>query len=347
MRTRVTKRLIACTLAVMALALAVAVAPVAALAKQAGWQRSGSRWWYAYSDGTYARAGLKEIDGKTYYFDKSGWMATGWQKVGGKWYWFASSGAMKRSGWVAGTYYVGSDGAMLTSCKTPDGYWVGKDGRWVGKAGWKRSGSRWWYMNADGSYPANAFKKISGKWYLFDKGGWMLTGWQKHDGKWYYLASSGAMATSRWVSGKYYVGSDGAMLTSTWTPDGNWVDATGAYKRTWVKEQGHWEDEYGLELKAVKRWVVDKAAWDEEVYETYSVYVTSDGMEFLTSEEMAEYTKRKLIEEGINLSDGVVQRKRVVDTIHHEEEGHWEEGYVPEQIVVGQKWVVDAKGHWV
>ncbi len=196
---------------------------------KAGWVQSGSRWWYRNADGSYPKNEFKTIGKSTYWFDASGWMATGWRQIGGKWYWFASSGAMKKNGW-AGNYYLGSDGAMLTSTKTPDGYYVGADGAWLGAAGWRSSGNRWWYMNADGSYPANQWKMINGTWYWFDASGWMATGWKQIGGKWYWFASSGAMGSSRWV-GNYYLGSDGAMLTSTTTPDGYKVGSDGAWVR--------------------------------------------------------------------------------------------------------------------
>ncbi|MCH4081678.1 MAG: hypothetical protein LKE92_06045 [Atopobiaceae bacterium] len=57
-------------------------------------------------------------------------MQTGWQQVNGSWYCFSASGAMLHDYWV-GNYYLGSSGAMLTSTKTPDGYYVGADGAWV------------------------------------------------------------------------------------------------------------------------------------------------------------------------------------------------------------------------
>lgn len=61
--------------------------------------------------------------------------------------------------------------------------------------GWKQAadGKRWWYQNADGSYPANCWMLINHYWYLFDRDGYMLTGWQQWDGQeigkgdWYYL----------------------------------------------------------------------------------------------------------------------------------------------------------------
>ena len=46
-----------------------------------------------------AVTGLKEIDGKTYFFDESGVMQTGWKEVDGVRRYFASSGAMA-TGWL-------------------------------------------------------------------------------------------------------------------------------------------------------------------------------------------------------------------------------------------------------
>lgn len=93
---------------------------------------------------------------------------------------------------------------------------------------WVKSGSRWWYKHADGSYTKNNWEKIDGKWYHFDKDGWMQTGWLKLSGKWYYLNSSGVMLTG-WqkIGGAWYCfNSSGAMYSSQWV--GNYyVDASG------------------------------------------------------------------------------------------------------------------------
>lgn len=40
----------------------------------------------------------------------------------------------------------------------------------------KEADGRWWYRNADGSYPADCWQLISGRWYHFDPAGWMQTG---------------------------------------------------------------------------------------------------------------------------------------------------------------------------
>ena len=99
------------------------------------------------------------------------------------------------------------------------------------KAEWIKSGSRWWYKHADGSYTTNGWEKINGTWYYFDQAGWMVTGWVKDNGTWYYLKSSGAMATGWYqVGGKwYYSYESGALAVSTTTPDGYTVNENGEW----------------------------------------------------------------------------------------------------------------------
>ncbi len=92
------------------------------------------------------------------------------------------------------------------------------------KAEWIKSGSRWWYKHADGSYTTNGWEKINGTWYYFDQAGWMVTGWVKDNGTWYYLDASGAMQTGwKYVSGHWY-----------------YLDASGAMQTGWKYVSGHW-----------------------------------------------------------------------------------------------------------
>ena len=120
--------------------------------KYGRWIRSGSRWWFKHSDGSYTANSWEKIDGKWYRFDNSGWMQTGWVKDGswyyldgsgamktgwlkdnGSWYYLQDSGAMK-TGWmkVAGKwYYAYSSGALAINTTTPDGYRVNYNGEWV------------------------------------------------------------------------------------------------------------------------------------------------------------------------------------------------------------------------
>ena len=74
------------------------------------WEMDNKGWWYSLDDGSYY---------KNYWFlDK------------GKYYFFNSDGYMVTDKWV-GSYYLGSDGVMLTNTTTPDGYKVGGDGKWI------------------------------------------------------------------------------------------------------------------------------------------------------------------------------------------------------------------------
>ena len=128
-----------------------------------------------------------------------------------------------------------ADGSMAVNEWIDGKYYVDANGKWVTGAtagGWKHSAAGWWYQNADGTYPANCWKQISGKWYHFNKQGYMQTGWLYTGGKWYYLDdSSGHMLTNTWVKGVYYMKADGTMAQNEWIgkyhvgADGKW-DAT-------------------------------------------------------------------------------------------------------------------------
>ena len=74
------------------------------------WKSDANGWWYAKDDGSYVASDWLSDNGKMYYFNADGYMVS--------------------DAWV-GNYYVGNDGAMLTSTTTPDGYYVGADGAWV------------------------------------------------------------------------------------------------------------------------------------------------------------------------------------------------------------------------
>ena len=81
--------------------------------------------------------------------------------------------------------------------------------------GWVRAadGVRWWWQNADGTYPASQWMEIGGRWYYFDAQGYMATGWVQVDGVYYYLDTR-----------------SGAMYANRYTPDGYWVEADGTWR---------------------------------------------------------------------------------------------------------------------
>mgnify|MGYP000928314651 CR=1 FL=1 len=102
---------------------------------------------------------------------------------------------------------------------------------------WQQDAIGWWYKNADGSYPKNAWQNIDGIWYAFNGSGYMITGWFLSGDKWYYLdVTQGGMKTG-WqiIEGKYYYFATdnshpiGAMYKGEKTPDGYNVDENGVW----------------------------------------------------------------------------------------------------------------------
>lgn len=139
------------------------------------------------------------------------------------------------------------------------------------------------------------------------------------------------------------------------------TDTTGRNKR-WVSEKGHWEDTYEeRQVKVGNRWVVDKEAWTEEVYEDVTVYQCSDGFETTSEEELEDHLEQV----NAPVGDGEPEepadgepvpaeevtytsfvRKDLVETVNHGEEGHYEDVYETQKVVTGTTWVVDEEGHW-
>ena len=230
----------------------------------AGWVSSGGRWWYRNADGSYPKSTWKLINGSWYYFESDGWMATGWKKLGGEWYYLTSSGAMA-TGWVKlnGKYYfMNGSGVMQHDTWVDNGaYYVNSDGVWVeGKtsqnkaessqtvstAGWVSSGGRWWYREADGSYPRNNWKVINGSWYYFDGSGWMVTGWLKRASSWYYLEPGNGNMVTGWRkigSTWYYLNPGNGDMATGWTTIGGtryYMNQDGAMVVGWLQLGSDW-----------------------------------------------------------------------------------------------------------
>ena len=117
----------------------------------------------------------------------------GWSKTGNIWYYFNAKGQQVKNAWV-GSYWLGSDGKMITDSWVDGGkYYVGSQGWWV-KDAVKKTG---WTQTSD-------------TWYLYDnQGNLVKNAWSGN----YWLGSDGKMVTNSWVDGgKYYVGSDGKWV---------------------------------------------------------------------------------------------------------------------------------------
>lgn len=123
-------------------------------------------------------------------------------------------------------------------------------GAWL----WDSNVGRWWYCNADKTYPVSKWQYIGNSWFYFDAQGYMVTGWQFINNSWYYMDSNGYMLTGwQFINGRwyylhnpngnmitgwvltnglwYYCDASGAMLTNTYTPDGYYVDGSGVWRQ--------------------------------------------------------------------------------------------------------------------
>ncbi len=95
------------------------------------------RWKYLKDNSQYVKDEWLNIKGKWYYFKNEYCLDNEWYYYAkdGKWYYFMKDSCEMATRywclWKNKYYYLGSDGAMLTDCITPDGYRVDKDGVWI------------------------------------------------------------------------------------------------------------------------------------------------------------------------------------------------------------------------
>ena len=192
--------------------------------KKQGWKKEGNSWYYYHEGQMVKNAWLGSywlgydgkmatnswVDNDRYYVGANGvWekdkkkeeKKRGWKKENNVWYYYNEDGSLARNKW-AGNYWLGADGKMVTNAWVDNGrYYVGANGAWdkdkkkedpvpTGKhTGWVKSGSTWYYFNAEGQMVKNA---------------WAGNYWLEADGK---------MATNKWVdNNRYFVGSNGAWV---------------------------------------------------------------------------------------------------------------------------------------
>ena len=140
---------------------------------------------------------------------------TGWEKSGGKWRYY-KKGVLQK-GWLRlgtnnkRTFYLGTNGVMVTGWKTIGGYKYYFDSEGIMKQGWVKLNSSWYYFAKNGRMKTG-WLKLGSRYFYLQKNGKMKTGWLKDtDGKWYYLNGEGVMVTGRQVIGGkvYYFNSMG------------------------------------------------------------------------------------------------------------------------------------------
>lgn len=251
---------------------------------QVGWLLSNNDWYMFDSEGVM----ITGWNG-SYYFDENGkmmknaftpdnycvgssgaYLTNCWFKHDGKDYYADNNGHIVKNKWI-GSYYLGSDGAMVTNTFTPDGYYCGSDGAYVTNC-WIKVNDKDYYMNAsgkvtknawigdyyldsngyivknawigsyyldqDGKYVRNAFTPDG--YYCGSDGAYVTNCWVKVNGKYYYMNAAGTVTKNAWI-GSYYLGSDGAMLTNTYTPDGYYVGSDGLWTPAkWIQSGNKW-----------------------------------------------------------------------------------------------------------
>ena len=212
--------------------------------------------------------------------------AQGWVKSGSAWYYYNAQGQQVRNAWV-GSYWLGADGKMAVNSWVDGGkYYVGSQGWWVKDApkqtatpkatekpiiqtGWVKSGSAWYYYNAQGQQVRNAWVgrywlgadgKMAvnswvdgGKYYVGSQGWWVKdapkqveepkkkdtpksiekkTGWVKDGNAWYHYNEQGILTKNAWV-GSYWLGADGKMAVNSWVDGGKYYVGNQGW---WVKD---------------------------------------------------------------------------------------------------------------
>lgn len=100
--------------------IVVSVLAVNPLGASAEWKQDNGGWWY--SEGNSYAIGLRDVNGKTYYFDSYGYMKTGWiqDNYYGTWRYFYQNGAMAYNTVIDG-YELDKDGTWIKPSKEAEG----------------------------------------------------------------------------------------------------------------------------------------------------------------------------------------------------------------------------------
>ena len=259
--------------------------------KKTGWTKAGNTWFYYDAQGNQVKntwvgsywigsdgkmVTNSWVDGGKYYVGSQGWWVkdakkpadtqkspekkTGWSKNGNSWYYYDAQGNQIKNAWV-GSYWIGSDGKMVTNSWVDGGkYYVGSQGWWekdaVKKTGWSQTGNTWYLYDNEGNIVKNRWsgnywlgsdgKMVTnswvdgGKYYVGADGKWVSDalkpgetrkGWTKAGSTWHFYNDKGNQVENAWV-GNYWIGSDGKMVTNSWVDGGKYYVGTDG---KWVK----------------------------------------------------------------------------------------------------------------
>ncbi|RJW46159.1 choline-binding protein [Clostridiales bacterium TF09-2AC] len=172
-----------------------------------------------------------------------GTTTSGWVKEDNQWKYRKHDGTFVAGGWLRvdeKSYYMNSDGIMLSDTLTPDGVYVNAKGEKTNYIpGWVQDEKGWRYIQKNGYYAgATWIQGADGNWYYINIGTYMETNDTTPDG--YYVDASGVWdgqpsiissnvnlgpgmkSSAGWEAvdnGWKYMQEDGAYVTNGWKQD--------------------------------------------------------------------------------------------------------------------------------
>lgn len=193
-----------------------------------GWQtdKNGNMQYREFGASDVVKNGMHEINGKNYYFDENGNVATGFIKNGGKTYYFNEETRQMGSGLteVEGEkyYFDPNTKEMQTGNVTINGkdyYFSQKTGKQL--YGLRDvNGNKYYYDSKSGGAKTSGWQTIDNQKYYFDPNTkQMVHGLQTIDNKKYYFDEDGkAIKGFKDIDGftYYFKQSDNSALTSNW-----------------------------------------------------------------------------------------------------------------------------------
>ena len=245
--------------------------------------------WYYFQDGIMVSDRISDIGDETYIFDENGHMlADGWKKLYNFWYYLNKNGT-GYNGWLNGTYYI-DQGKMLTSCYTPDGYFVDANGCWdktvpqlTGNGGWKieygtpindttgwiMANDRRYYVDPESHQIVTGLHEIDGTTNGFNQAGiWIGNvedGWYKDCYDQWHMVKNQKILKDQWY-GDYYLNSFGSMSVDSFVALCRDQDGTQYY--TDMYSDGEILAAYGVDQngKWIKGWSkIEAGLWSYDV----------------------------------------------------------------------------------
>ncbi len=183
------------------------------------WKETSKGRRFKGEDGNYLKDEWCTIDGKIYYFNRSGYVRKGWVTYQGKKYYEGKDGSISVRKWVKvekNRYYMKKDGTRASNeWQKIDGKYYHFDAKGVmEKNQLIETGGRTYYVNKKGRRLINRWVAMEGALYFFGEDGVRVEDeWVRSGGNYYYLQVDGSMARQMWVD-EYYVGQNGVRQTN-------------------------------------------------------------------------------------------------------------------------------------